>query len=243
MTPNPKLYIFSGAGLSAESGIPTFRGNDGTWANVDVNEVCNILTWKKNRDKVFDFYANRRREYKDTRPNAAHIQLAQWQQRWGPERVVLLTQNVDGLLEKAGAPRVVHLHGNMGDLHCTACGLQWPVELDAYHAHTRCPRCDSLKGVKPGVVFFQEEAPEYAHLMAMRKSIRGQDIVIVVGSAMNVISIEKMLPSQRLGHPLTWQVNPVPAEPHHYGRVLAMGASEGIAQLHPDVQATMDAGR
>lgn len=235
----PKLYVFSGSGLSAESGIPTFRGNDGTWSNFDVSEVCNILTWKKNREKVFDFYSGRREEYSSAKPNAAHEQIAHWQKRWGKNRVVLLTQNVDTLLEQAGAEHVTHLHGSINELLCTACGHQWHVGIEHYHSQTSCPKCKSLKGVKPGVILFHEDAPEYVHLNAMRKNIRGQDIVIVVGTALNVISSDRILPTQRWGHPLSWQVNPVPAEPEYYGRVLAMGATEGIAQLNEDVEATM----
>lgn len=238
MTP-PKLYVFSGSGLSAQSGIPTFRGNDGTWSNFDIHEVCNIFTWKKNREKVFDFYSGRRQEYSHAKPNAAHKQIAQWQKSWGKNRVVLLTQNVDDLLEKAGALHVTHLHGSINDLLCTACSHQWFIGMERYHSQTHCPRCKSVKGVKPGVVLFHEEAPEYAHLNEMRKNIRGQDIVIVVGTALSVISSDKMLPTQRWGHPLTWQVNPEPAEPSYYGRVLAMNAIEGIAQLNDEVMATM----
>ena len=238
MTP-PKLYVFSGSGLSAESGISTFRGNDGTWSNFDINEVCNIFTWRKNREAIFNFYASRRQEYSNASFNAAHAQIATWQKRWGRNRVVLLTQNVDNLLEAAGAEHVTHLHGNINDLLCTSCGYHWSVGIEHYHSQTPCPKCRSLEDVKPGVILFHEEAPEYVHLNAMRQSIRGQDIVLVVGTALHVISSDKMLPTQRWGHPLTWQVNPKPAEPEYYGRVLAMGACEGIAQLNADIEATM----
>lgn len=237
----PILYVFSGAGLSAESGVPTFRTAGGLWTKHNLDRVCNMLTWKENRSAVFEFYTGRRREAAAVAPNDAHRRLAAWQSRWGTQRVRLLTQNVDGLLERAGAQSVVHLHGDLAHLLCTACGHRWPVDDEAYHEHTRCPKCDSLKGVKPGVVFFHEMAPEYAHLQRMMRSIREHDVLLVVGSALEVVTVEYLVPADRVGHALNWQVNPDPVDESYFGRVLAQGASAGLQALEPDLAKLMDA--
>ncbi|MGF6303268.1 MULTISPECIES: SIR2 family NAD-dependent protein deacylase [Paraburkholderia] len=99
----PRLFVFSGAGLSAESGIPTFRTGDGIWTQESIDEVCNFLTWRRNREAVFRFYNQRISEKRDAHPNDAHRILAAWQSPWGAERVRLITQNIDDLLERAGA--------------------------------------------------------------------------------------------------------------------------------------------
>jgi NAD-dependent deacetylase len=237
----PVLYVFSGAGLSAESGVPTFRTAGGLWTQHNLDRVCNLLTWKENRSDVFAFYRGRRQEAAAVAPNDAHLRLAGWQSRWGAARVRLLTQNVDGLLERAGAQAVVHLHGDLLHLLCTACAHRWPVDDDAYAEGTRCPSCDSLKGVKPGVVFFNEMAPEYAHLQRLHRDIRPQDVLLVVGSALEVVTVDQLVPARRRGHALNWQVNPEPADPACFGRVLAEGAVAGLRALEPELVALMDA--
>lgn len=104
----PRLYVFSGAGLSAESGLSTFRTGNGIWTQENLDEVCNFLNWRKNREAVFRFYNERIAEKRDARPNKAHVMLAAWQHTWGKERVRLITQNVDDMLERAGALHVTH---------------------------------------------------------------------------------------------------------------------------------------
>ncbi len=234
------LFVFSGAGLSAESGVPTFRTAGGLWTRHNLDRVCNMLTWKENREAVFEFYTGRRQEAAAVQPNDAHVRLAAWQARWGTERVRLLTQNVDDLLERAGAQEVVHLHGDLAHLLCTACGHRWLVDDEAYQAHTRCARCDSLKGVKPGVVFFHETAPQYIHLGRMTRSIRSQDILLVVGSALEVVGVEQLMPRHRWGDSHNWQVNPEPVDTEYFGRVLAQTASVGLRELEPELVSRME---
>jgi NAD-dependent SIR2 family protein deacetylase len=108
----PRLFVFSGAGLSAESGVPTFRSTDGIWSKFDLDEVCNFNLWRKHRSAVFRFYEDRRKEIEAAQPNGAHRLLALWQHTWGADRVRLITQNVDNLLERAAARDVVHLQIN-----------------------------------------------------------------------------------------------------------------------------------
>jgi NAD-dependent deacetylase len=181
-----KLIIFSGAGLSAESGIATFRtGQNNLWASHKIEEVCDISTWKANYDKVHAFYGERRLEIAKAEPNDAHRKVAEWQSRY---ETVIITQNIDDLLERAGCQSVVHLHGYAPNMMCQACGNVWEHGFREWAEDDRC-KCGSRKGVKPGVVFFGEMAPEYAVLNKTLTGMTRDDIIVVIGTSGNVVRI------------------------------------------------------
>ena len=190
-----RLLVFSGAGLSAESGIPTFRDANGLWQNFDVNKVANFETFRENKEMVFDFYNARRREMMGVNPNIAHQVLADLQADFGPERVKLFTQNIDDLLERAGAIKVNHVHGFIYNGQCLSCGHHWDiVEHDDAHdlnIGDLCPRCQS-DDLKPGVVMFNEHAPEYETLYKAFKDVEvdENDIVLVIGTNGQVVGPE-----------------------------------------------------
>ncbi len=187
---HPHLIIFSGAGLSAESGLSTFRGKNGLWENVPLDVVCNFATWERNFDAVHAFYDARRIAARDAQPNAAHRTIADWQKRW-PGRVRVITQNVDPLLERAGCDNVVHLHGDVLAMHCVACDRQWKIEATAYD-QSGCPSCHQKKTVKPAIVFFGQPAPEYDVLHAVVRSLRPIDTVVVVGTSGTVLPADQL---------------------------------------------------
>lgn len=232
------LYIFSGAGLSAESGLATFRGQQGLWEEADLDVVCNYGTWKRHREAVFAFYNARKLDVAAAAPNEAHTWIAEWQRTWGTERVHVMTQNVDDLLERAGAVDVVHLHGELSKAHCTACGTRWAVD-GAFDLEGRCPKCGSLKGVKPGVVFFHEQAPQYINLARWHKTIRAEDILLVIGTAFEVLPAMMVVPSQKWGGALCWQINPTPVAAEAFGERIAQPAVQGCAWLAPRVAQLM----
>jgi len=186
----PHLIIFSGAGLSAESGLSTFRGQSGLWENVPLDIVCNFATWERNFDAVHAFYDARRIAASGAKPNAAHLIIADWQKCW-PGRVQVITQNVDPLLERAGCASVVHLHGDALSMHCVACDLQWKIEAAAYD-QSGCPTCGKNKTVKPAVVFFGQAAPEYDVLYATVRSLRPIDTAVVVGTSGTVLPADQL---------------------------------------------------
>ena len=160
----PRLIVFSGAGISAESGLATFRGASGLWEGVSIRTVCDITTWEDNFDAMHDFYDARRVSGAKAEPNLAHRTIAEWEKAW-PGRVVILTQNIDRLLESAGCTNVIKLHGDIRLLRCFDCGHQW--ELEGLHYDRKgCPACASTR-VKPGVVFFGEAAPRYDDLYSI----------------------------------------------------------------------------
>jgi len=240
----PRLVVFSGAGLSAESGISTFRTGDGIWTRASIDEVCNFLTWRRNRAAVFRFYNERLAEGASAQPNAAHRLLAQWQQRWGPARVRLITQNIDDLLEQAGARSVVHLHGDMASLLCTDCDLRFAgAARGMLDANAACPECGQVASVKPGVVFFNEAAPEYAKLYRLQHDMTDDDLFVAIGTAFEVIPPERLLPRERCyAHARNFLVDPAPRREECFGVIEAAPATVGLQALAPEIEALMDAG-
>ena len=238
----PRLYVFSGAGLSAESGISTFRTGDGIWTRNSIDEVCNFLTWRRNRPAVFRFYNERIKESAGAQPNAAHRLLAQWQQRWGAARVHLITQNIDDMLEQAGASTVTHLHGDMISLSCTDCDLSFPTAARALDPEAACPECGQVTSVKPGVVFFNEAAPEYAKLHRLQREMTDDDLFIAVGTAFEVIPPERLLPPERcFRHERNFLVDPAPRCEAFFGVVEASPATVGLRTLATTIEQLMDA--
>lgn len=149
----PKLIVFSGAGLSAESGLETFRDADGLWAKYDPMEVCNYQNWEKNFDLVHRFYNERRKELAKVKPNAMHLYLAQLEHDLkGKVDMIHLTQNVDDLLERAGATKIIHLHGKLTELICPQCQHIQTIGYAEFDK-SPCPKCGHTK-VKPQIIFF-----------------------------------------------------------------------------------------
>ncbi|MCJ7765622.1 MAG: NAD-dependent deacetylase [Thiovulaceae bacterium] len=176
--------IISGAGLSAESGISTFRESDGLWEKYDVMEVCSTQGWQKNRKLVTDFYNARRMELEDKEPNAAHLALAELEKKY-PGRVWNLTQNVDNLLEKAGCSNVIHLHGTLLDLRCESCYAVFDIGYRAQGEDECCPYCGS-SDVRHNVVMFGESAPEYRRIY---EAVDECDLFVAIGTSGKVIDI------------------------------------------------------
>ncbi|WP_457594726.1 SIR2 family NAD-dependent protein deacylase [Hydrogenimonas sp.] len=176
------VMILSGAGLSAESGIPTFRDAGGLWEGYDPMEVCSLQGWERDRALVTRFYDDRRRELEGKRPNAAHRMFARLEERFG-ERIVHLTQNVDDLLERAGCRRVIHLHGTLRELRCETCRRTWEIGFRPQRSEERCPACGS-DAVRHNVVMFGEPAPAYRFI---RPAIDASGLFVAVGTSSQVV--------------------------------------------------------
>ena len=179
-----KVMILSGAGLSAESGIRTFRDHDGLWEAYDVMQVCSVQGWEADRDLVTRFYNARRRELADKQPNEMHRAIARLQQRY-PGRIWNLTQNVDDLLERAGCDEVIHLHGTLRDLRCESCGHVWDIGYAEQKEHECCPRCESAV-VRHNVVMFGESAPMYRKI---HEAANDAALFAAIGTSGQVIDI------------------------------------------------------
>lgn len=193
-----KLVVFSGAGLSAESGVATFRDKNGLWENHRVEDVADFNTWKKNFRLVHTFYNQRRTQLQTVEPNAAHLEIAKWQQQY---EMFNLTQNIDNLLERAGCTNVYHLHGYLTEMRCVSmshvgdsygvCNHVWDIGYNEYD-FSPCPKCGN-GWVKPKVVFFHEEAPLYSDLYEIFSSLTIDDVVVVIGTLGNVVPIYSLL--------------------------------------------------
>lgn len=177
-----KVLILSGAGISAESGIRTFRDANGLWEEYDVMEVCSVEGYERNPKLVSDFYDARRRDLRDKLPNAAHEMISRLKQRY-PDQIEVLTQNVDDLFERAGCPDVIHLHGTLTDLRCEECGRVYEIGYESQEGST-CPSCES-DNIRHNVVMFGEAAPMYAEL---QRAIEECDLFVVIGSSGQVIN-------------------------------------------------------
>jgi NAD-dependent deacetylase len=152
----PEIVSLTGAGISAESGIPTFRGTGGLWNNIRIEDVATPQAFARDPEKVLSFYNLRARtllgnEYK---PNPAHFALARLQRHW-PAAVMLVTQNIDTLHEQAGSEGVHHMHGELAKIRCDTCLCVFPFESE-YTPGTPCPQCKRAGALRPHVVWFGE---------------------------------------------------------------------------------------
>src|ERR1035437_6297370 len=156
ISPQDRVFVLTGAGISAESGLPTFRASDGLWAGHRVEDVCTPDAWESNPALVWDFYSQRRAEGAKAQPNPAHVALAELEAKLG-DRFFLCTQNVDDLHERAGSVRLVHMHGELARSRCEdGCGRP-PVEDRAVYANLdEVGRCPCGARLRPPIVFFGE---------------------------------------------------------------------------------------
>jgi NAD-dependent deacetylase len=189
-----RIIIFSGAGLDAPSGIKTFRDSNGLWNDHDIDEVCNENTWKNNFELVHQFYNERRTHLAEVKPNKAHHVIKSINDKYGSENVYNVTMNVSDLLEQAGVESL-HVHGNLTKLKCEACGNAWDIGYSEFNTkEDRCPKCDSLKGVRPDIVFFYGQAPEYMNMYkAFDYTMHKDTIAIVIGTMGNVVHVNGLL--------------------------------------------------
>jgi len=150
------IVILTGAGVSKESGLDTFRCADGIWSRVRLEDVATPEAFRRNPALVQDFYNDRRAklEAPDVGPNAAHLALARLEREW-PGEVLIVTQNIDDLHERAGNRKLLHMHGELLKARCDACAslFQWYTELTV---ETACPACGELGWMRPHVVWFGE---------------------------------------------------------------------------------------
>jgi NAD-dependent deacetylase len=180
-----RLVALTGAGVSTESGLPDFRSADGLWGGVDPIRIASRTALEERPEVFFEFYRQRLSRLAAAAPNPAHSALAALE-RAGRLRTVI-TQNVDGLHQAAGATQVIELHGNLREAACAACGVVGPIAsivsaLDA----GRLPRCERCGGLlKPNVVLFEELMPQAAWQRAVLAA-RASDVLLVVGSSLQV---------------------------------------------------------
>jgi len=155
LTKDDRLFVLTGAGISAESGLATFRGSGGLWNGYRVEEVATPGAWHANPELVWNFYSMRRRDAQTANPNAAHLALANVEEKLG-ENFYLCTQNVDDLHERAGSHRVHHMHGSLYQSRCVECNLPF-TDRAQYESAADLPMCFECGApVRPHIVWFGE---------------------------------------------------------------------------------------
>lgn len=180
------IEVFTGAGMSADSGIATYRDAvTGLWENVDPTALASVDAWAERPEEMFAWYLWRASLVNAAEPNAGHLAVAEWARTPG-SRVTVTTQNIDNLHERAGSEDVVHLHGSLFDFRCSICSRPWrgtppfPAEPVAAIAPPECPLCGNL--VRPGVVWFGEALPHREWDEAQRRMAEA-DAVVIVGTS------------------------------------------------------------
>ena len=172
-----KLVVLTGAGISAESGLKTFRDSDGLWEGYDINEVATATAWQKNPALVLEFYNMRRKNVQEAKPNAAHYGLAALQEDFD---VYVVTQNIDDLHERAGSENVLHLHGEILKMRSEKNEtLIYPIEDEIKIGD----RAEDGAQLRPHIVWFEEAVPM---MEEATKLVRQADIFVVVGTSLAV---------------------------------------------------------
>lgn len=173
------IVILTGAGVSAESGLPTFRGPDGLWEGHRVEEVATPEAFARDPHLVHRFYNLRRRALGSVEPNTAHLAIARLQRE---RRVTLVTQNVDDLHERAGSMDVIHMHGELRKALCTRCGgrASWDGDMEI---DTPCPDCGKTGGMRPDIVWFGEMPYRMGEI---EHALMDADLFAAIGTSGNV---------------------------------------------------------
>ncbi|MFP5206716.1 MAG: SIR2 family NAD-dependent protein deacylase [Acidobacteriota bacterium] len=202
-----RVFVLTGAGISAESGLPTFRAEDGLWAGYRIEDVCTPEAWQRNPAGVWAFYSARRAAAQKAEPNAAHAALAELERKIG-ERFFLCTQNVDDLHERAGSKRLLHMHGELAKSRCErGCGRP-PVEDRAiYRSLAEVGRCACGGRLRPHIVFFGEMPLEMDRL---EREIARATLMIVVGTSGSVYPAASFVHWARQNGARTAYIGPEP---------------------------------
>ncbi|WP_299828621.1 NAD-dependent deacylase [uncultured Roseobacter sp.] len=175
-----KIVILTGAGISAESGLGTFRAEGGLWAQHRIEDVATPEGFALDPKLVVDFYNARRAQAAEAAPNAGHIALAELEEAFSGE-VVVITQNVDDLHEKAGSKKVMHMHGALKSALCAACDHRWPAPLAMAPGDT-CPSCQA-PAARPDIVWFGEMPYDMDEIF---DHLAGADVFASIGTSGNV---------------------------------------------------------
>ncbi len=221
-----KMTVLTGAGISAESGIKTFRDAGGLWEGYDVMKVASLKGWEENPELVLDFYNQRRRQLREVLPNVGHSKLVELEEKYD---VTIITQNVDDLHERAGSRRVIHLHGELVKARSTrdeSLIYEWREDIALGHS------CEMGSQLRPHIVWFGELVPM---LEVAAREIAEADLVLIVGTSMQVYPAAGLVGYAPFGIPI-YYIDPNPSINYELSRidslrVIADKATTGLSRL------------
>lgn len=221
--PKKKLLVLTGAGISAESGISTFRDSNGLWENHDIRDVASPAGWQRDPELVLNFYNDRRRQLRTVKPNAAHRYLKELEKR---HEVVIVTQNVDDLHERAGSSRVIHLHGELLKVRSEKnenLVYEWKEDLRLGD------KAEDGAQLRPYIVWFGEAVPKMEEALAETLDADG---MLIIGTSLQVYpaaGLTDFLPTGKPIYVIDPKASPLSSDPRAI--VIAKKATEGIKDL------------
>ena len=224
-----KLVVLTGAGISAESGIKTFRDADGLWEGHNVMDVATPEGWNKNPALVLDFYNQRRKQLLEVQPNLGHKILAELEKDFD---VFIITQNVDNLHEKSGSSNVLHLHGELLKVRSTKNHnyiLDWETDLNFSDVD------DKGNQLRPHIVWFGEEVPALEEAVTL---VEKADILIMIGTSLQVYPAAGLMNFAKPSIPV-YYIDPKPAQIHDLPndlKIMAATGSEGMKMVRKDLE-------
>lgn len=219
-----KIVVLTGAGISAESGISTFRDADGLWEGYNVMDVASPMGWAANKETVLKFYNERRKQLFDVNPNTAHTALAELQNSFD---VTIITQNVDDLHERAGSKKIIHLHGELLKARSTVDQnliYDWKTDIKIGDL------CEKKSQLRPHIVWFYEDVPLISEAV---KIVSNTDILIVIGTSMQVYPAADLINCINNNIPVYF-IDPKPNIPENKMfnlKVISEKASVGVPTL------------
>jgi len=200
------ILVLTGAGVSAESGLATFRGPDGLWEGHRVEDVCTPEAFARDPALVHAFYDARRAKLAEVAPNAAHVALAKLDAEW-PGELLVVTQNVDDLHERGGSKRLLHMHGELGSGWCLRCNgrFDWCGDMGVA---AECPKCGSSGSVRPDIVWFGEMPYEMDRI---DQALQRCDLFVSIGTSGAVYPAAGFVQTARYGGARTLEMNLEPS--------------------------------
>lgn len=204
------IFILTGAGISAESGLSTFRDKGGLWSRYRIEDVASIEAYRRDPQRVLDFYNMRRSAHGDVQPNAGHAALARLERHWDARggAVTVCTQNIDNLHEKAGSQCVIHMHGELSKVRCQDCGDITPRDGELSVA-LGCAACGRMGGLRPHVVWFGEAPLE---MDAIHEALAASNLFVSIGTSGSVYPAAGFVRAARESGIATMEINLEPSE-------------------------------
>ena len=225
--PSERVFVLTGAGISAESGIPTFRDAGGLWRNFRFEEVASPEAWRRDPRLVWEFYSMRRRRASAAKPNPAHFALVELERAIG-ERLFLCTQNVDDLHEQAGSSRILHMHGELFKSRCGTCGRAPFRDAQLYEPPADLPRCHCGGLIRPHICWFGEIP--YG-LESIAAALDCCTVFLAIGTS-GVVEPAAGFAARVSGRARTIYVGPeAPANRHFFTECHLANAGESLPQL------------